>query len=427
MFEIDESRKAMNRTDNHAATAACTPPAAALHPDDIAIDRFAAAMKAKMARSRAKGRGGWEDGEQCPAGRLQGMLIHHLAKGDPVDVGNFAMMLWNRHEPVAAPATPTFAAGKNEFERRWRAVSISVTGRADSDEAEVMRCVDKLTEYFTDGECKGEADRATGTSEAGAQCWSCKRRYTLAQRAESEGNCPHCGVEIELPAATTASAQKVLYKCPDGECGWEWEGPRQDPAPLCTHSDCARPMVEATTASASGALCENCHGTGYQIGGDGVCGGYQQCKECRSPAPSRETAPLTIGEAFAAVGGWMNGGETGYPTFGSMMALEAYTTKMIRAALAQQGAGQAAQAGAKPLAHGHRDDFYLMANGRRLAEQSMTRIRQMPNWVFASELFATGSTAAHQICRDAGVDPDGYEVERAPMSAATASQKGEQP
>jgi hypothetical protein len=57
----------------------------------------------------------------------------------------------------------------------------------------------------------------------------------------------------------------------------------------------------------------------------------------------------------------------------------------------------------------------------------MTRIRQMPNWVFASELFATGSTAAHQICRDAGVDPDGYEVERAPMSAATASQKGEQP
>jgi hypothetical protein len=29
------------------------------------------------------------------------------------------------------------------------------------------------------------------------------------------------------------------------------------------------------------------------------------------------------------------------------------------------------------------------------------------------ELFATGSTSAHKICVDAGIDPDGYKVERA--------------
>jgi hypothetical protein len=30
------------------------------------------------------------------------MLIAHLAKGDPIDVANFAMMLWNRGERTSA-------------------------------------------------------------------------------------------------------------------------------------------------------------------------------------------------------------------------------------------------------------------------------------------------------------------------------------
>lgn len=62
------------------------------HPDDLAIDRFAAAMKAKMAKKRADGRGGWES---CPIADLRQMLYEHLNKGDPVDVANFCMMLWN--------------------------------------------------------------------------------------------------------------------------------------------------------------------------------------------------------------------------------------------------------------------------------------------------------------------------------------------
>lgn len=62
------------------------------HTDDIAVDRFAAAMKAKLAKKRADGRGGWE---MCPIGELRRMLHEHLNKGDPVDVANFCMMLWN--------------------------------------------------------------------------------------------------------------------------------------------------------------------------------------------------------------------------------------------------------------------------------------------------------------------------------------------
>ena len=61
------------------------------------------------------------------------------------------------------------------------------------------------------------------------------------------------------------------------------------------------------------------------------------------------------------------------------------------------------------LTHGHREDFYLMANARRISSQAM---RRKPNWVFAMELFATGSTSAYQICKDAGIDPDGLNVER---------------
>lgn len=63
----------------------------------------------------------------------------------------------------------------------------------------------------------------------------------------------------------------------------------------------------------------------------------------------------------------------------------------------------------KPLAHGHRTDFYLMANARRLAAPAY---RRKPNWAFASDLFATGSNSAWQICLDAGIDPDGFEVKK---------------
>jgi hypothetical protein len=94
------------KADRHALpeSVALSQQTEAAHPDDIAVDRFAAAMKAKMAASRAKGRGGWDDPAVCTVESLQSMLLGHLAKGDPVDVGNFAMMLWNRAAPVTAAA-----------------------------------------------------------------------------------------------------------------------------------------------------------------------------------------------------------------------------------------------------------------------------------------------------------------------------------
>lgn len=79
--------------------------AAPVHPDDAAVDAFAAAMKAKLAKARAKGRGGWDDKAQCSQQYLSDLLRGHVDKGDPVDVANFCMMLSPRGEGIAAPAT----------------------------------------------------------------------------------------------------------------------------------------------------------------------------------------------------------------------------------------------------------------------------------------------------------------------------------
>lgn len=60
------------------------------HQDDIAVDLFADAMKAKLAKKRIEGRSGWQS---MSAEDLSKLLHQHIAKGDPLDVANIAMML----------------------------------------------------------------------------------------------------------------------------------------------------------------------------------------------------------------------------------------------------------------------------------------------------------------------------------------------
>ncbi|MBD9542904.1 hypothetical protein IB276_26005 [Ensifer sp. ENS04] len=73
-----------------------SPSIVAVHPDDLAVDSFAAAMKAKLAKKRAEGRGGWENPSECSIAYLSELLRDHVNKGDPVDVGNLAMMIQQR-------------------------------------------------------------------------------------------------------------------------------------------------------------------------------------------------------------------------------------------------------------------------------------------------------------------------------------------
>ena len=70
------------------------------HPDDHAVNRFAAVMKGKLAAKRLQGRGGWQEPE-VPNGYLSRMLREHVDKGDPVDVANLAMLIHQRGERIA--------------------------------------------------------------------------------------------------------------------------------------------------------------------------------------------------------------------------------------------------------------------------------------------------------------------------------------
>lgn len=72
------------------------------HFDDVAVDNLAIAMKEKLANKRAEGRGGWEDPGQCTDKHLSDLLRDHVEKGDPVDVANFCMMLFNRSANIMA-------------------------------------------------------------------------------------------------------------------------------------------------------------------------------------------------------------------------------------------------------------------------------------------------------------------------------------
>lgn len=102
---IDVIRERLEARLASMTLAAATPPQ---HPDDLAVDRFAVAMKAKLAAARAKGRGGWEDKTDCTQQILSDMLRAHVEKGDPRDVANFSMFLHERGEAISAAAERMF-------------------------------------------------------------------------------------------------------------------------------------------------------------------------------------------------------------------------------------------------------------------------------------------------------------------------------
>ncbi|ETX13628.1 hypothetical protein OCH239_09290 [Roseivivax halodurans JCM 10272] len=82
--------------------------------DDRTVSEFADAMRAKLARSRAKGRGGWHDPRLCTVEELAAMMAGHLAKSNPgnlIDIAVFAMMLHHRGAPPTALVAAMQAAG----------------------------------------------------------------------------------------------------------------------------------------------------------------------------------------------------------------------------------------------------------------------------------------------------------------------------
>lgn len=129
----------------HALSQRLAAPAAqeaepAIHPDDRAVDLFAAAMKDKMAAARAKGRGGWDTAE-CTQDRLSHMLREHVEKGDPRDVANFCMFLWARGEVIAAaPQAPAAEVADFPAVPNWLARLVGEYGVAGGRDPNMESC-----------------------------------------------------------------------------------------------------------------------------------------------------------------------------------------------------------------------------------------------------------------------------------------------
>lgn len=70
------------------------------HPDNVAVDMLAHAMKLKLAAKREQGYANW-DKTECKNEFLSALLRNHVEKGDPVDVANFCAFLYMRSESIA--------------------------------------------------------------------------------------------------------------------------------------------------------------------------------------------------------------------------------------------------------------------------------------------------------------------------------------
>ncbi len=68
--------------------------------DAEGVDKFAAAMKRRMARAARNGRCGWNDPQKLSAEYLVGLLLDEITADDgkpnPVDIANYAMMIYHR-------------------------------------------------------------------------------------------------------------------------------------------------------------------------------------------------------------------------------------------------------------------------------------------------------------------------------------------
>ncbi|UDM18880.1 hypothetical protein [Vogesella sp. XCS3] len=103
---------------------ALSPPS---HSDDAAVDRFAAAMKAKLAMARVKGRGGWDDPAQCSVELLAKLLVGHVGKGNTgnfEDIANLAMMLHQRNADPKVLAEAAAAAAHDTAEKNDPALAV---------------------------------------------------------------------------------------------------------------------------------------------------------------------------------------------------------------------------------------------------------------------------------------------------------------
>lgn len=79
--------------------------------NNAAANKFAKAIKAELYR-KGQSVGGWDDKEKCKAELLSELLHRAVEKGDPLETGVLAMMLYDRGDAIV----PRNKEGQNEKE-----------------------------------------------------------------------------------------------------------------------------------------------------------------------------------------------------------------------------------------------------------------------------------------------------------------------
>lgn len=83
-----------------------------VHADDLSVAEFAQAMKELMADKRAKGYSGWDELDTEEARVTHSASLRaSVEKGDPLDVANYAMMLWAHGRQRIAPSADQATKG----------------------------------------------------------------------------------------------------------------------------------------------------------------------------------------------------------------------------------------------------------------------------------------------------------------------------
>ncbi|WP_418459874.1 hypothetical protein ACNT8L_05805 [Brucella intermedia] len=185
------------------------------HADDLAVDRFAIAMKQKLAKKREEGRGGWENKDECSAEYLSYLLIQHIWKGDPVDIANLAMMLHQRGERVVIDSETSFIipdhadAGKVEgdaradLERFWRPISEAdrtITYENTFNLGDGKSMTIRNSDHFWVRDADGRAYEATWSNHKGGYWWDLEGE----SRVDPVEYMPH---PLSLPSAPSEGAE----------------------------------------------------------------------------------------------------------------------------------------------------------------------------------------------------------------------------
>lgn len=94
-----------------------------------------------------------------------------------------------------------------------------------ADRTSVMGAVMQLRECAAKIRAIAVNAAREGQQEPVAKCWSCNREYTAEQRLDADGNCPHCGVEIEEDTAPSHPLEAQTCTCPSGDGSLCWPCP----------------------------------------------------------------------------------------------------------------------------------------------------------------------------------------------------------